>query len=408
MSGTKYTTQRIYISPSGAIRLQYGQTQYTSMSTALAGIESEPYTIYPSFADNLILIGLVTVRSTATLLNNPTQCVFTTVSKFGEVSSASSGSSTTTLQGAYDNSTSPEIVTDATRKALSIQNGVSTATDVDNMLEIQNYLGVVKANITAQGTAFVQALHNAGRVYDGADAYGSAGQVLSSTGTATQWITPSASTGDHKVQVSTTDTTNGYLFDLLYAGNGVAITNPTAGHVLISASGTGTGATTGLETFPIALATSTLGSPSGNSGFLESIFVPSSTVTITKMGVYCTQTASNYEMRIGVYSVGTNDTLLAQTVRISDVAGNPHLAIGLCIFNLVTPFTMVAGTAYGFAYMCSGQPQYFYVGTGVSGNAPAHTGRADNNPNYGTPVTSMITTASMSPGTIRPWIGAFV
>ena len=530
LSGTKYTTQRIYISPSGAIRLQYGQVQYTSMSTALAGIASEAYTVYAPFANNFILIGLVTVRSTATDMTNATQCVFTTVSKFGEISSASSGSSTTTLQGAYNNSTSPEIITDASRGALSIQNGVSTATDVDNMLEIQNYLGVVKANITAQGTAFVQALHNAGRLHDGADAYGASGQILSSTGTATQWIdnkvgtvtsvagtagqvnvatgtttpvvslvlptsgaqwssvgvigsagvmevgkyldfhtanagttdydlrltanatgaslllvggtdkqivvtddtrliqtftttgsgaasfsggtlnipTPSSSTGDHKVQVSATDTTYDYLYNLLYAGSGISITNPTAGHVLITASGTGAGATTGLETFPIALATSTLGSPSGNSGFLESVFVPSSTVTITKMGVYCTQTASNYEMRIGVYTLGANDALVAQTVRISDVTGNPHLAIGLCIFSLVTPYTMIAGTAYGFAYMCSGQPQYFYVGTGVSGNAPAHTGRADNNPNYGTPVTTMITTASMSPGTIRPWIGAFV
>ena len=50
------------------------------------------------------------------------------------------------LQDAYDNSTSPEIVTDVTRGALTIKRG--SASDTDNVLEIMNGSGTIKGAIT--------------------------------------------------------------------------------------------------------------------------------------------------------------------------------------------------------------------------------------------------------------------
>ena len=59
------------------------------------------------------------------------------------------GGGSSTLQDAYDNSTSPEILTDATNGALSIKRG--SGNDADNVLEIVNGVGTVNASIKGNG-----------------------------------------------------------------------------------------------------------------------------------------------------------------------------------------------------------------------------------------------------------------
>jgi len=60
------------------------------------------------------------------------------------------GAGSTTLQDAYDNSTSPEILTDATNGALSVKRG--SAADTDNVVEVLNNAGTVTAAIAGDGT----------------------------------------------------------------------------------------------------------------------------------------------------------------------------------------------------------------------------------------------------------------
>lgn len=156
LTGTKYTNQRIYVSPTGLTRIAYGQVQYNSMALAIAGVSSEAYTPYPPFETNFSLVGILSVKSTATALNDATQCVFNRVSIFGESTGASSGSATTTLQQAYDNSTEPEILTDATRGALSLKRGSSA--DTDAVLEIINGAGDIVGTIKGNGDLTIGSL----------------------------------------------------------------------------------------------------------------------------------------------------------------------------------------------------------------------------------------------------------
>ena len=143
------TNQRIFISANGTIRVQYGQATYSSLALALAGAQTEAFVYDPTLRANLQLIGVLSVRKGATALNNINDARFIPVSMFGELTGGSSGSSTTTLQQAYDNSTTPEITTDDIRGALSIKRG--SASDADVVLEVQNGAGVNTATVTGNG-----------------------------------------------------------------------------------------------------------------------------------------------------------------------------------------------------------------------------------------------------------------
>jgi hypothetical protein len=139
------------------LRIQYGQTLYSSIANAIAGITSESFKFNSALADNLILIGILTVRKGATNLSLSSDAIFTKASKIGEVGiGGSGGTSTTTLNDAYLNSPTPEIV--ATNGAVSIQNGV--ADNTTNVLETNNYAGVTTFKVDGNGltsaTSFVE------------------------------------------------------------------------------------------------------------------------------------------------------------------------------------------------------------------------------------------------------------
>ena len=129
------TNQRVYLFTSGLIRIQYGQDYYESLTEAVAAIQSETFTEYPLIRDNAILIGIISVARSTTNLANNAQAHFTYVSKFGEQFGGTGGLSTTTLQQAYNNSTTPEITTSSSLGALSVKNGAGTADNVTNLFE---------------------------------------------------------------------------------------------------------------------------------------------------------------------------------------------------------------------------------------------------------------------------------
>jgi len=143
------TNQRIYVFPSGLVRIQYGQTVYGSLAAAIAGAQTESFVEYPNNAENGILIGILSVTRNITDLSNTSNAEFLSVSKFGDIIGAGSGSSTTTLQQAYNNSTNPEIVTSSPLGALTIQRG--TTADTDNVLEIENGSGTITSYINGIG-----------------------------------------------------------------------------------------------------------------------------------------------------------------------------------------------------------------------------------------------------------------
>lgn len=87
----KSTNQRVFLTRSGSIRIQYGQTVYNSFGEAIAAIPTEPFVVAPSLASNAILIGVITMKNDVTALNATTGVRFTTVSKFGELGGGGGG-----------------------------------------------------------------------------------------------------------------------------------------------------------------------------------------------------------------------------------------------------------------------------------------------------------------------------
>jgi hypothetical protein len=151
ISGTKATNQRIYLVQNGIFRVQYGQTEYNQLTAAIEGIATEQFNTFSNFTNNGILIGVLSVLSTATDLSDTTKARFFFTSKFGETVGAAGGVSTTTLQQAYNNSVQPEITTNSTLGALSVKNGAGTGDNVTNVFEGVDSLGVTTSFVRADG-----------------------------------------------------------------------------------------------------------------------------------------------------------------------------------------------------------------------------------------------------------------
>ena len=149
------TNQRIYMYPTGIINILYGQQRYNNLTAAIAGIQSETFITYPNASSTGILIGILSVRNDIVAdgepLTNTNYAKFTFVSKFGELLGGTGGISTTTLQQAYDNSATPEIVTNSAEGALSIQNGTGAADNVTNLFEGKNTATSITSLIRADG-----------------------------------------------------------------------------------------------------------------------------------------------------------------------------------------------------------------------------------------------------------------
>ncbi len=151
ISGTKATNQRIYLVQNGIFRVQYGQTEYNQLSAAIEGIATEQFTTFSNFTNNGILIGILSVLSSATDLSDTSKARFFFASKFGETVGSAGGVSTTNLQQAYNNSVTPEIVTNSTLGALSLKNGTGNSDTTTNLFEGQNSGGNITSFIKADG-----------------------------------------------------------------------------------------------------------------------------------------------------------------------------------------------------------------------------------------------------------------
>lgn len=148
--GNRSTNVRVFQYPTGVVNIQYGQTVYSSLANAVAAIPTETFIKSPNNASTAQLIGVISVRRVATVLNDTTYAVFTPASMLGEIIGGTMGLATTTLQQAYDNSQTPEIVTDSTRGAVTVKEGTNVSTA--SALEVQNYAGTVTAYAMGNGT----------------------------------------------------------------------------------------------------------------------------------------------------------------------------------------------------------------------------------------------------------------
>ncbi len=154
------TIQYIWSVPGLGYIVTYGQTVYPTLNDAIAQVGKENPVIYPSLIRNSILIGVIAINRLATALNNPAQAQFFKADIFGQITGAVGGTSTGTLQTAYNNSLIPQITTTSTLGAVTVKNG--TGVNTDNILAGQTGSGTqtfgVDGNGLVKATGFVNIL----------------------------------------------------------------------------------------------------------------------------------------------------------------------------------------------------------------------------------------------------------
>ena len=147
----KWTIKVVYrFGGTGTIHMDYGQAVYDNLTAADAGISnsvsSDPDT--KNFASR---IGWILIQQGTTSLLDATKYKFVPADKIGERAASATG--TTTMQGAYNNSVTPQIVTTTTGGALAIKRG--SAADTDNVLTVQNGAGSNTFTVDGNGNATV-------------------------------------------------------------------------------------------------------------------------------------------------------------------------------------------------------------------------------------------------------------
>lgn len=133
------TIQYLRYIPDVGYIIQRGQTVYNSLSDAVAAVGKEDYIVRPTLTNGNILIAAICMRRSATNMNDPNYVRILSADKFGQLGSAASGVTTATLQTAYNNSVIPQILTNSTNGAVTIQRG--SAADTDTVLAVRNGAG---------------------------------------------------------------------------------------------------------------------------------------------------------------------------------------------------------------------------------------------------------------------------
>lgn len=150
----KYTVRVAWrFGGTGTVHLDYGQAVYNTLAEAKASIPTAIVVKDPDNVKDAVIIGWIVVKKGTTALNNTAENEFLRGGMFGE--SALSAGGTTTMQGAYNNSVSPQIVTSITGGAVAIKQG--SGSDTDNILVGQNGAGTNTFAVTGNGEIYTAA-----------------------------------------------------------------------------------------------------------------------------------------------------------------------------------------------------------------------------------------------------------
>lgn len=84
-NNNKWSVQHINLFQSGLARIQYGQTQYNSLSEAEGALKTGSFVVESNIGDNAIFRSYLIVKKNASNLSDPTQAKFIPVDKFGNV-----------------------------------------------------------------------------------------------------------------------------------------------------------------------------------------------------------------------------------------------------------------------------------------------------------------------------------
>lgn len=155
------TIQYVFAVPGGVgLRIQRGQTVYSSLSAAIAAVGKEVFVVNPNFTKDALLIGVIVLTKSCTNLSDSTNCVILNADKFGQTGGASGGISTATSQSAYNNSSQPIVLTNSTLGAWTVKRG--SAADTNNVFAVQNGAGANTLTVTGAGVTNAVELQESG------------------------------------------------------------------------------------------------------------------------------------------------------------------------------------------------------------------------------------------------------
>lgn len=142
LSTNKYGVHWVYVNIDGQLMLIYGTQNANTL--ALAQAEPPPTTLPLHYRHSeAMLVGQIAFQQGAS--TGTFRSAFTTTFPAGQAQ-------TSTLQQAYNNSTTPEITTDDTRGALTLKQGTALATA--KQIEILNSSSVEQFSVTAEGKIY--------------------------------------------------------------------------------------------------------------------------------------------------------------------------------------------------------------------------------------------------------------
>ncbi len=150
IGANQYVAHRIWLQPTeNTLVFQYGQYQYSNLADARVNFPLENYIAPTVLSQETYLVAVIICRAGETNLDNTARAQIIPQGKFA--GTGGGGTTPDTLQSAYNNSTSPEIVTDGTRGAVDFRAG--SGLDTNNIVTFQQNSGTVNGFVTGLGNA---------------------------------------------------------------------------------------------------------------------------------------------------------------------------------------------------------------------------------------------------------------
>ena len=148
-----WTVQRIiYIAAPHITRIEYGQDEYSSFQAAYDNAITGEHNGNPAFIDGITRSFLIVKQGTADLSSSDN--LFIESAKFGGSGGGAFATATVSLQSAYDNSASPEFITDGTRGPIQIRDGAAGG----DLIHGEDSGGSVKFNVKSTGEVIASSL----------------------------------------------------------------------------------------------------------------------------------------------------------------------------------------------------------------------------------------------------------
>lgn len=244
---TRFTNQRIFMDTSGNRYIQYGQVLYNTIAEATAAIGTETFTINPSFVSPAItLIGVISVKGNATLLNDTAQCIFQQASKIGEIQLTAGASGSAPITGT--NLTAVRLNSTGTAAADTLEYIVNNITELVTALGSAGNKRIEIATPITVGTTYPVTLTGQNMVTGSSLTFTTLGKIdiTPAGGSSVYWYNDIIVSGSGTIVIFGTNTSTSNFIRNITVGTGIVCQLAQAQYERLRGSGS---ITTGIQAY---------------------------------------------------------------------------------------------------------------------------------------------------------------